>query len=197
MRVLPTAAVMGFLLMTWCAGRGSAAGGGWCSPSEGQSPPLALVTVGYYVNDRARDASACELMVFNAGRRVEPQAAAGSMYWYVRSGSRQSGDQRIVLRCDKYIAATDSGFDLFSGRVSVVLAVFSPPGRVAIGAAGLNPFDGDDYRHNVWGAYSDGRDILKWEWTTLPEAFRKTIKTSQAVVLTDGGGVFHFAIGYR
>ena len=182
MRVLPTAAVMGFLLMTWCAGRGSAAGGGWCSPSEGQSPPLALVTVGYYVNDRARDASACELMVFSG--RATSGAASGRVVpctRYVRSGSRQSGDQRIVLRCDKYIAATDSGFDLFSGRVSVVLAVFSPPGRVAIGAAGLNPFDGDDYRHNVWGAYSDGRDILKWEWTTLPEAFRKTIKTSQAV----------------
>jgi hypothetical protein len=196
MKMLITAAVLACLLTAARADVGPTDGRGGRTASQSQAPPLALVTIGYYVNGRPRDPSACQLVFFHSEGRAEPRVAAGAMYWYVRPSLPAIG-QRIVLKCDTYIAASPAGYDLFSGGISIVLSVYSPPGRVAIDAPDADRPDVGDYRLGTRTAYDNGRFVLRQEWETLPEAFRKTIKSSHVMVVTDSGDTFAFATGYR
>jgi hypothetical protein len=196
MRVLTTAAVLACLLAVVRADVVLDDGRGGRTASRSQAPPLALVTIGYYVNDRPRDPSACQLVFYHSGGRVEPRVAAGAAYWYAPPSVPAIG-QRIVLRCDNHIAASPAGYDVFSGRVSIVLSVYSPPSRVVLDPSGAGRPLVDTDHPGTQTAYANGRFVLRQEWEMLPEAFRKKIKASQVMVVTDSGTTFAFATGYR
>jgi len=157
-----------------------------------EAAQLVDIAVAYYLNDRERPASACRMAISMSGEAVEPKVVAGRRYWYQpRPRPAARSDQRLILRCDVYVAAVSvaAPFDLLKGRVSVALSAFSPPHLVLRPEPHYPFFAPDDERFLTGGLHLEGRRVLSEEWARLPPDLRRSVVGAYVLIVSDGASV--------
>jgi hypothetical protein len=165
-----------------------------CGPRDTLAQPvsssgrvLALVRVGYYLNDREHDPERhCKLFFMVDGQLVTPKLVAGYMYWYpLPAEPRERRQQQVALRCDSYVlsAYVPENYDVYDGTVAIVLDAHTKLAQLLESDKYERfpiPFD---QHYELWGSHSEGRFAAATHYSELPAAVRKALK-----------GIYHFNI---